>query len=67
MIDGGRMQRNDKVTEAVPKKPYERPEIKRFALRPDEAVLGFCKTTVQSGSGGFNSCNNPAPCRTFGS
>lgn len=60
------MQRNDKATEVV-KKPYERPEIKKFALRPDEAVLGFCKNSTQSGSGGFNSCNNPVACRIFGS
>jgi hypothetical protein len=57
------MQRNDEVT----KKPYERPEIKRFPLRPHEAVLGFCKSATANGPGGFNSCNNPTPCRTLGS
>lgn len=56
------MQQNVKT-----KKPYAKPEIKRFALRPDEAVLGFCKSSTQSGSGGSNSCNNPAPCRVLGS
>ena len=62
MIDGGCMQQNDKT-----KKPYARPEIKRFALRPDEAVLGFCKSATQTGTGGANACNSPAPCRVQGS
>ena len=31
------------------KKKYEKPEAKRFPLRPDEAVLGFCKTNAASG------------------
>ena len=31
------------------KKPYLKPEVKQVALRPEEAVLGFCKTTVVAG------------------
>jgi len=56
------MQQNEKT-----KKPYAKPEIKRFALRPDESVLGFCKSSTQTGTGGANACNSPAPCRTQGS
>lgn len=46
------------------KKPYEKPEAKRFPLRPEEAVLGFCKTNAASGpnnSGcrGVNACSIP--------
>jgi hypothetical protein len=32
-----------------PKKIYKKPELRRVLLRPEEAVLGTCKT---SGSGG---------------
>lgn len=31
------------------KKPYVKPEVKQVPLRPEEAVLGFCKTTVVAG------------------
>ena len=31
------------------KKPYVKPEIKKVSLRPEEAVLGFCKTNVVAG------------------
>jgi hypothetical protein len=27
------------------KKPYTKPEVKQIPLRPEEAVLGFCKVT----------------------
>jgi len=29
----------------VQKKPYTKPEVKQVPLRPEEAVLGFCKNT----------------------
>jgi len=46
------------------RKQYEKPEAKRFPLRPEEAVLGFCKTNAASGpsaSGcrGFSACSLP--------
>jgi hypothetical protein len=40
------------------KKPYTKPEITLIDLRPEEAVLGNCKT---SGSGGPGSIGNCAP------
>ncbi len=27
------------------KKPYQKPEIRKVTLRPEEAVLGICKRT----------------------
>jgi hypothetical protein len=47
-----------------PKKPYEKPEAKRFPLRPEEAVLGFCKSNAAtgpygSGCRGVNACSIP--------
>ncbi|HEV8436079.1 MAG TPA: hypothetical protein VGR95_21905 [Thermoanaerobaculia bacterium] len=48
------------------RKPYQKPEASRFPLRPDEAVLGFCKTT--SGGGPFQAhCSNNGGCKTPGS
>ncbi len=32
-----------------PKKPYMKPEVTQVSLRPDEAVLGGCKTSSTSG------------------
>jgi len=50
------------------RRPYEKPEIKQVALRPDEAVLGACKAASGSGSGpGGVNCRTPAPCSTPGS
>jgi hypothetical protein len=40
------------------KKRYQKPEIRRIHLRPEEAVLGTCKTAVSYGPGA-------APCATL--
>jgi hypothetical protein len=53
-----------KQTEA--KKPYEKPEAKRFPLRPEEAVLGFCKTNASSGPSNFG-CRGVSACSIPGS
>jgi hypothetical protein len=43
------------------RKPYAKPSVRRVPLRPDEAVLGGCKKSGQSGplSG---DCQTPAAC-----
>jgi hypothetical protein len=43
------------------RKPYAKPSVRKVPLRPDEAVLGGCKKTGQSGplSG---DCQSPAAC-----
>jgi hypothetical protein len=38
------------------KRPYVKPEVKQVPLRPEEAVLGNCKTTSSSGPTGAG-CN----------
>ena len=48
------------------KKKYEKPTVTRFPLRPEEAVLGFCKTSGSSGPSGGD-CQNVGFCRTPGS
>ena len=50
------------------KRPYPKPEIQQVALRPEEAVLGACKSTSGGGSGpGSGNCRRPSPCSSLGS
>jgi hypothetical protein len=51
------------------KRPYEKPEIKQVALRPEEAVLAACKSAQGSGGGGpgGGNCRTPQPCSSLGS
>ncbi len=59
------MQGNDEKQEQA-RKPYEKPQIKRFPLRPEEAVLGNCKTSGGSGPSSIG-CFSGGPCKTRGS
>jgi hypothetical protein len=43
------------------KKPYAKPQIQEVPLRPDEAVLGGCKTASTSGPAQHR-CNMPSLC-----
>jgi len=43
------------------RKPYAKPQIQEVPLRPDEAVLGGCKTASTSGSAQHR-CTNPSSC-----
>jgi hypothetical protein len=45
------------------KKPYAKPEIQEVPLRPDEAVLGGCKTASVSGPAQHR-CTAPSACST---
>jgi hypothetical protein len=47
------------------KKPYEPPQLMTISLRPEEAVLGHCKTSSSN-----DQCGNPCIsflCRSVGS
>ncbi len=46
---------------------YEKPAVKRFSLRPEEAVLGFCKSPTVNGPGTMGSFCHPVTCQTSGS
>lgn len=49
------------------KKPYQRPEVVRYPLRPEEAVLGACKSS-NAGGPMLSVCGVPlTPCSTAGS
>jgi len=51
---------------AVDKKKYEKPVVTRFPLRPEEAVLGFCKSNASSGPSG-GGCRGVGNCMSPGS
>ena len=48
------------------KKPYERPKLRRVALRPEEAVLGNCKVSGVSGPGSAGTCAMVTSCSSVG-
>jgi hypothetical protein len=53
-----------------PKKPYTRPEVKQVSLKPEEAVLGGCKTASTQNSMNHpapNTCQSPTPCAVVAS
>lgn len=59
------------MTETGPehrKKPYESPRITVISLRPEEAVLGHCKSSTAAGPVGAG-CQAPGggTCRGHGS
>jgi len=61
------MDSNDSQIEPT-KKPYKKPEARQFPLRPEEAVLGFCKALATgSGPGHPTGCFQAIFCQTSGS
>ena len=56
---------NHELNHANGKKKYESPKLTTISLRPEEAVLGYCKV---SGSGGpVGSCVPLGACPNSGS
>jgi hypothetical protein len=49
---------NHESNQPESKKPYDPPQLKTISLRPEEAVLGHCKTST-----GTDQCNTP--CASF--
>jgi hypothetical protein len=43
------------------RKIYSRPAVKKVHLKPEEAVLGGCKTASTKGPA-HGKCNIPTPC-----
>ena len=59
MYDEGELMKKEK-------KPYIKPVVTRFLLRPEEAVLGFCKSNTSAGPSGGN-CRSVGNCFSQGS
>jgi hypothetical protein len=49
-----------------PKKTYSEPKLVTIPLRPEEAVLGHCKTSAAAGPGN-SKCSSPSSCHSLGS
>ena len=60
-------RQGDDTTRA--KKLYVKPEVKQVPLRPEEAVLGGCKTSTSGGpnAGDGTTCLIPGNCFVLGS
>jgi hypothetical protein len=48
------------------KKPYQKPTVSEVALRPEEAVLGNCKTVMVAGPTSTD-CSSLGGCYSQGS
>lgn len=46
-----------KQNKGQPKKPYLKPEVTQVPLRPEEAVLGVCKSTGAGGGPVSDPCS----------
>lgn len=51
----------DPAAARMGRRAYVKPSVKKVPLRPDEAVLGGCKTSSASGPLSSN-CASPAAC-----
>ena len=60
------MNKNSQA-EAKEKKPYEKPQVKQVVLKPEEAVLGACKTSTVAGPAQSKCNNGGLRCSTIGS
>jgi hypothetical protein len=49
-----------------PRKPYSKPEVRQIPLRPEEAVLGACKSAASAGLA-QSTCNYISTCPVIGS
>ena len=49
------------------RKPYRKPAMIQVPLRPEEAVLGYCKTAATAAGPGGSNCQTPVQCYSEGS
>lgn len=61
------MSTGDEKDRRRSKKPYVRPEVKKVQLKPEEAVLGFCKNATTNGPGDPADCTPVGNCSGIGS
>lgn len=58
---------NKETKDNTTKKPYKKPQIKRVELKPEEAVLGACKTAITAGPATLPCNAVVTPCTVAGS
>jgi hypothetical protein len=57
---------NDKKSQPKRKRTYQKPEVTQVSLRPEEAVLGVCKSASIAAAGHAN-CSITPRCSSVGS
>lgn len=60
------MQKSADESSSPRRLPYETPTVHRVELKPEEAVLGSCKTDSSAGPIS-DSCSVPVACSSAGS
>ena len=63
-MEGGVFMKDEK--ESLAKKNYEQPRVTTIDLRPEEAVLGSCKSMTSAGPVG-SACHAVGNCQGIGS
>jgi len=58
---------NNESNQAAGKKKYEPPQLTTISLRPEEAVLGHCKTLSGGSNFSFGGCTPIGLCSSVGS
>ena len=58
---------NRELDQADGKRTYEPPSLTTISLRPEEAVLGHCKSPSGGGNSTFGSCQPIGICNSVGS
>jgi len=58
--------KNKQMRESRGKKPYMKPQVRQVRLRPEEAVLGFCKNPTTYGPTDTD-CKPVGNCQGMGS
>lgn len=61
------MNNPDRKKQTQQRRPYLKPAVVQVPLRPEEAVLGHCKTSGHSGPGGSGTCHPFGNCSSQGS
>jgi hypothetical protein len=49
------------------KKPYSEPTLIQVPLKPEETVLGSCKTSGSGAGPGGTTCHSPSACSSLAS
>ena len=57
---------NDNKSQQKRKRTYQKPELTQVSLRPEEAVLGVCKSASVAAAGHAN-CSITPRCSSVGS
>jgi len=58
---------NNEGKQVEGKKPYQTPRLTTISLRPEEAVLGHCKTMTGGSNFSFGGCTPVGLCNSVGS